>query len=306
MLASRADAFFAFMREREQVRLRKEADLPFPWTDDEILRTYKFTNIRRHHDRTSRELIRKFYSPNFDEDPYSILMNCALFRYFGTIEFAEAVGWQTYDTFDFAGIKKTAKNRLDRGMRVFTGAYIITNQGMSEPKEQIVCDYFLFELHRLAKNLVDLAEYSNSWEKVARRMMQINGFGGSGFMTKEILLDTTYTGFWGGRFREDGMLFSRPYDWASWTPIGPGARRGADRVVRMVTGTPDMMSESKAFSVIMELVALSSDPALWPPEFGPMAPHDIQFQLCEFDKYERVRTGQGKPRSKYRPSSGSR
>lgn len=301
MIAKNAPAFFSFMKEREQVRLRKEADLPFPWTDDVILQTYKFTNIRRHHDRTSRELIRRFYAPNFHEDELSILMNAALFRYFGTWEFAEAVGWQTYNTFDFKGIKDCASNRLRRGMRVFTGAYIITNQGMSEPKEQIVCDYFLFELHRLAPRLIDLLHETKSWEKVGRRMMQINGFGGSGFMTKEILLDTTYTGFWGKEFTEDGMSFSRPVDWDTWTPVGPGARRGADRIVRDVTGTPDSnFSESKAFAVIMDLVEMSQYPEFWPPEYGPMAPHDIQFQLCEFDKYERVRTGQGKPRSKYR------
>lgn len=302
MILKNAPAFFAFMREREQIRLRKEADLPYPWTEDSILREYKFTNIRRHHDRTSRELIKKFYTPFFDDDPYSILMNCALFRYFGTAEFAEAVGWQTYDTFDFKGIKECASNRLRRGMRVFTGAYIITNQGMSLPKEQIVCDYFLFELHRLAKNIVDLAVETQSWEKTARRMMQINGFGGSGFMTKEILLDTTYTSFWGDTIIYEGdFKFTRPLDWDDWTPVGPGARRGADRIVRDVIYTPDSISESKANVVINELVYLSQDPLFWPEEFGTMAPHDIQFQLCEFDKYERVRTGQGKPRSKYKP-----
>lgn len=300
MIARNAPAFFRFMRERELVRLRKEADLPFPWTEDVILQTYKFTNIRRHHDRTSRELIRRFYAPNFDEPRLDILMNAALFRYFGTSEFAEAVGWQTYETFDFKGIKDCASNRLRRGMRVFTGAYIITNQGMSEPKEQIVCDYFLFELHRLAPRIMEIVQETNSWEQTARRMMQINGFGGSGFMTKEILLDTTYTGFWGDPFEEDGMMFSRPDDWEFWTPVGPGARRGADRIIRDVTHVPDAISESKANAVIMELVDLSRDPSLWPPEYGPMAPHDIQFQLCEFDKYERVRTGMGKPRSKYK------
>ncbi|MCI0561982.1 MAG: hypothetical protein MN733_26135, partial [Nitrososphaera sp.] len=30
--------------------------------------------------------------------------------------------------------------------------------------------------------------------------------------------------------------------------------------------------------------------------------HDIQFQLCEFDKYERVRLCEGRPKSRYNPS----
>ena len=300
MIAQNAPAFFAFMREREQIRLRKEADLPFPWTEDEILQTYKFTNIRRHHDKTSRELIRRFYGPNFDEDKLSILLNCALFRYFGTYEFAEAVGWQEYKYFDFDEIKKVASNRMKRKQRVFTGAYIVTNQGMSLPKEEIVCDYFLMELWRLAPRIIEIAEETNSWEKTARRMMQINGFGGSGFMTKEILLDTTYCNFWGSSFRDDvnNMSFSQPKDWETWTPVGPGARRGAARVAKSISGLFDPLTESASFSVIMELVDRQSE--FWPIEYGHLAPHDIQFQLCEFDKYERVRTGMGKPRSKYK------
>jgi hypothetical protein len=29
---------------------------------------------------------------------------------------------------------------------------------------------------------------------------------------------------------------------------------------------------------------------------------DIEHSLCEFDKYERVRLGEGRPRMKYKPS----
>ena len=35
----------------------------------------------------------------------------------------------------------------------------------------------------------------------------------------------------------------------------------------------------------------------WMPE---LELHDIQFQLCEFDKYERVRLGEGRPKARYR------
>ena len=296
MAELRAQAFYDFINEREEVRQRRLAGFSFPWTDDPILRSYKFTNVHRHHDRTSMELRNRFYGPHFHDDRRSVLMNCALFRYFGTWDFALAVGWQDYDSFDFEMIKDTAESRLANGERVFTGAYVITNQGISAPKQEVVVDYFLKDLHKATPRLLEITQRTQKWEKVAEEMRLINGFGGTGFMTKEILLDTTYTGFWNRTYEDpkDGA-FSFPADWNDWTPIGPGARRGAARALGDDSATP--ISESKSMWVIKELLGWKE--MLWQHE-SDLVPTDIQFQLCEFDKYERVRLGQGKPRSRYR------
>lgn len=293
----RAQAFFDFINEREEVRQRRLAGFSFPWTDDPILRAYKFTNVHRHHDRTSRELRERFYERYYNDDRRAILMNCALFRYFGTWEFADAVGWQDYDGFNFQGVIDIANQRFRDGLRVFTGAYVITNQGISEPKQEVVVNYFLKALHEATPRLLEIAQRTQKWEKVADEMRRINGFGGTGFMTKEILLDTTYTGFWERKEQdfEEGTSFSFPMDWKTWTPIGPGARRGAARVLG--DDSASSVSEGKSLWVIQEL--LSWVPMLWKHP-SQLVPTDIQFQLCEFDKYERVRLGQGKPRSRYR------
>lgn len=292
----RAQAFFDFINEREEVRQRRLAGFPFPWTDDPILRAYKFTNVHRHHDRTSAELRDRFYERYYNDDRRSVLMNCALFRYFGTWEFADAVGWQDYDKFDFQGVIDIADQRFRDGLRVFTGAYVITNQGISAPKQEVVVNYFLKDLHKATPRLLEIAQRTQKWQKVADEMRHINGFGGTGFMTKEILLDTTYTGFW-ERKQQDHKegSFSFPMDWDTWTPIGPGARRGAARVLGDDSATP--ISEGKSLWVIQELIGWV--PMLWKHP-SKLVPTDIQFQLCEFDKYERVRLGQGKPRSRYR------
>jgi hypothetical protein len=305
MSGDRHEDFFAFVKEREQIRLRKEADLPFPWTEDPILQAYKFTNVRRHNDRTSRELREQFYTPCFDEvDLPSILMNAATYRYFGTHEFATAVGWTDFNAMDddhWEWVKALAKDRLANKERVFTGAYVITNQGISAPKQEVVVDYFLKALQKATKEIVEIADETQSWRKIADRMRGINGFGGSGFMTKEILLDTTYTHFWNNWSEEQkGDPFSFPKDWWEWTPIGPGARRGTARIL----GDEDarQLKEDKAFDVIMWLFHQQEAIDMDPIE-GKLCPHDIQFQLCEFDKYERVRLGQGRPRSRYKEQS---
>ena len=300
MALDRANAFFSFVEEREQIRLRKEADLPYPWTKDSILRDYKFTNVHRHHDRTSRVLREKYYGPNFHADLQTILMNAATFRYFGTYEFADCIGWTNITEMDddhWEKVKDIAADRLWNKQRVFTGAYVITNQGISAPKQEVVVDYFLKALKASAAEIAEIAYTTQSWEKVATHMRQINGFGGSGFMTKEILLDCTYAMFWTNvvEHPKDGT-FSFPADWDIWTPIGPGARRGAARVVGDDSAKP--IGEEAAGEVIDVLGGLQE--LFLPADWDTLAPHDIQFQLCEFDKYERVRLGQGRPRSRYR------
>ena len=298
MSASGANAFFEYLNERENVRLRKEAGDFFPWTEDQILQTFKFTNVRRQHDRTSNELREMFYKEHFNDDPATILMNCAKFRYFGTYEFAAEIGWANISEMNdnyWEWVKDVASARLFNRERVFTGAYVITNQGISAPKQEVVVDYFLKGLQENISSIVDLAVSTQSWQAVASRMSLVKGFGGSGFMAKETLLDTTYTGFWKNyqeKPNELGMTF--PEDWNTWTPIGPGALRGAARVNGDDSAKP--LKNEQAFQCIMNLVNLQD---LYFTHDFVLSPTDIQFGLCEFDKYERVRLGQGKPRSKY-------
>lgn len=298
MSVARAAAFFDYLNEREFVRCRKAAGDFFPWTEDQILRTYKFTNVQRHHDRTSNELREMFYGRQFGDDRRTILMNCATFRYFGTYEFAEAIGWTEFEDMDadhWEHVKETARDRLANRERVFTGAYVITNQGISAPKQEVVVDYFLKGLQSHIPEIMKLSMTTQSWKDTASYMMaNVKGFGGTGFMTKEVLLDTTYTGFWQNEQETKDGTMSFPVDWDSWTPIGPGALRGAARCLGDDTAKP--VKNNMAAEVIKDLHFLQD---LFFEHDFKLSPTDIQFGLCEFDKYERVRLGQGKPRSKY-------
>jgi len=57
------------------------------------------------------------------------------------------------------------------------------------------------------------------------------------------------------------------------------------------------LKEAKAGVVIDQLY---TEQKQWFTHPFKLCPTDIQFGLCEFDKYERVRLGQGTPRSRYR------
>lgn len=291
MKASDVRRFYTFMRKREDVRLAKEAGEPWPWTNDPILREYKFTNVKREHDRTSQRL-REIYMANANAPEHIKLLNCAIFRYFGTYEFAMALGWSS--RFQPARIKMLAKERLERGDRVFTGAYIVTNTGIKAPKYEVVTDVFLEGLWRnhgaVARDMVEKAKQQNSWRYLNQRLRHRAGFGGTGFMAKEVSLDFIMAGGFGGP----------PHDLDTWCPVGPGARRGVSRMY----GSEDAkslpgMNEHAYLDAVLRIYAHRGH--YWPKGYIPLKLNDIQFQLCEFDKYERVRLGQGRPRSRYKP-----
>jgi hypothetical protein len=120
-----------------------------------------------------------------------------------------------------------------------------------------------------------------SWRRVVENMMQVEGFGGTGFSAKEVVLDFLLT-----------PLMCRVSDFDSWCPVGPGACRGLNRLAgRPVQSVPPS-------NVLMdELRNLFHEaPNFYPQmlaEDRPLALHDIQFQLCEFDKYMRAKEGGG-------------
>lgn len=267
---------YTYMEEREAIRRKKEQGLPKPWTKNPILQKYKFTNVNRIHDRTTSELLGIYRDNVAKSTPETTLYNCALYRYFGTSEFAKAVGWMRRH--DAAHIARVARLRLNGGERVFTGAYIVTNCGEYGPKEEVVGS-FLGNLWETRADIVSAFCGERSWRMAYAQMVLVHGFGGKGFYAKETLLDymLCYPGI--------------ALDEATWSPCGPGARRGLNRLYGR-----HLKFDQKETKFIEEMRQVQMKLAkYWPG----LTMHDIQWNLCEFDKFERVRLGEGRPRSKY-------
>lgn len=274
--------FYAFMVAREDIRLRRAAGMSKPWTHDPILQRYKFTNVKRAHDRTSTLFREEFYNHHQNDDPEVILLNCAVARYFGTIEFMRAIGWQ--NTFRPKRLKDIANARLKAHERVFTGAYIVTNASIPGPKTSVVVDVFLASLWEHIPAIVPWRT-GGSWRLFWETLSKADGFGGTGFMAKETTLDTFYfSKFWD----------PPPLDKNLWTPVGPGSMKGAARVIESPKGR---INAEKTLSVCKEL--FEARHSYWPRNYVELELTDIQFQLCEFDKYMRTKLGEGRPRSTY-------
>jgi nuclear transport factor 2 (NTF2) superfamily protein len=74
-----------WQRERESIRIKKESgDVPGPWTDDKILQDFKFCQVFREDDRTTR-WFRSHIRENLRNDE-DVLMATIIFRWFNLIE----------------------------------------------------------------------------------------------------------------------------------------------------------------------------------------------------------------------------
>lgn len=282
-----------YLNERERIRIRKEAGEPRPWTDDKILAYYKFTNVLREQDYTTQAFL-KIYNQNHNATRFQKFMNAAIFRYFGTALFAEAVGFQ--ETWNADHLYSLADDLIDDGKKIFTSAYVITNGGISAPKHEVVIYNYLSPLLGNT-DIQSLIDQNHSFKILAEKMYTYPGFGGQGFMTKEVLSD----------FALQTYAFHDAY---RWTPIGPGALRGLAWVFpeyRISTGGGKIESSApKKGQAVSKLIQIGNDlnPLLedHTPKFGQgLDLHGIQFALCEFDKYCRTKFIGGKPKVIYQP-----
>jgi len=281
--------FLYWINQRHAIYCRKKEGLPWPWTEDKILQKYKFTNVFRELDKTTVWMRENLTNPNAHQSYPLMIYNCAVFRMFGTMEMCEAIGgWQ--DIYNPRHLKRIARERLDNKQKVFTGAYIITNQGKKDPKENIVVDEFLFAIWDYRQLLSDIAS-RGSLQQMHQNLGKLQGWGGGGFMAYELVSDLRHT-----------PVLRDATDINTWANAGPGAKRGLNRVF----GRPLKFASSKhGWNEEMKKLLLKVN-ALKHSYVPTLEMREIEHSLCEFDKYERVKNGEGKPRSIYQPPGQER
>lgn len=267
--------FFYWMNERHAIYLRKEAGEPPPWTDDNILRTYKFTNVFRKLDRVSRYYIYEVYRPNQHKTVQQIVFNTILFRAFNWPPTWELHGGWKANIWDPKGIKRKLKAAKDKKIQVFTGAYIITNAGQSKSKINYVVDSLTeIFLDRNALTSAILAE--NSLENCVGVLIAYPTLGK--FTAYEVACDLTYT-----------HILKDAEDIDTWANTGPGAKRGLNIIFRRKRANEEQML------LEMQWLLEQANNEHWNyKKSWPLHLREIEHSLCEYAKYVR-----GYSRSRY-------
>lgn len=282
------EQFLYWCRERHQVHLRRKAGLPKPWTDDEVLQRFFFTNPYRENDKTTvwfREQVRDVY-----RDRPEVLFATVCFRWFNLIETGRIlVGTGLLTKWDPDKCLAFLRPLRDRGEKVFTGAFMINSPG-GEPKLEAI----VRRVNNVWEQLADLLHYyspgfgdndgeSPSMEAVHGTLTTFDGMGG--FMAYEVVCDLRYT-----------YLLENAEDKMTWCNPGPGCSRGLHRIKGLTWASKGNNATApplpRDWLITMKGLLLICRQRL--KRMPPFEMREVEHSLCEYDKYMRAVDGDGK------------
>lgn len=308
MIEQRVARFFSYARMRHEIYLRRQAGEPRPWTKDPILSSYRITNVFRELDATTVALRQM---TNEHRDDPRLLPAIALLRWLNRREtWTALMDGEGYGFGDFLEdvVDASCLPQMEAALREWrprgpwvTGAYIIkTPDGMDKLRgvfhiyerflsRKIVCR----EMHPEPIGWEDMTGVLLSqtggitlrtvWEWLRKHDHQ------GDFTAYEVVSDLRHT-----------AMLDRAPDIMTWANAGPGAMRGLNRI----SDRPLHQScRDVAVAEMCELLRLSQDAHYWPignlEKWPAWELREVEHWLCEFDKIERVRLGEGAPRGRY-------
>jgi hypothetical protein len=270
-----------FTCERENVRKAKEAGLPKPWSENPIIQTGRFCNIRREDDSVSK-WIAAWLVPHVD-DP-DVFLAATVARLINEPKTLAGIEWPVpwnatrfieamARRIAFVGVMPAPK-RDAQNERVYNPAYVIPAGPKGMPKHE-----------HLAHNVLGPMWEMRNWLRPRpgdtllsfyARLIQCRGIGD--FIVGQIIADL--------KFLEPLQAAT---DWHTWCIWGPGSQRG----VNYLSGRPPdakwrgMSEWRQAF----DSVWAQATPELEARGIEKLAAHNRQNLCCEFSKYERARLG---------------
>jgi hypothetical protein len=270
--------FVWFIGERENIRLERQLH-DAPWTNDPILAAYRFCNVQREHDKVTR-WIRQNWTAEFATNPHHwFAMTVA--RLFNKPETLDQITdyvlpFRGADVADIVGELKA------HGDTVFSAAYIVSTNGKRMDKVDYVVEEVLQPLWDHRGNYRPLA--GQTLADFHLHLTRAKGMGS--FMAAQVVADEK---------NNPESPLAEAKDWRTWAAPGPGSLRGLNRILGngpVKTGFSDgyfLQELNKLQDIVNEKLGMG------------LCAQDIQNCLCEFDKYERARLGEGKPKQRYTP-----
>ena len=272
-MVSSIERFFYYINERHKIFIKRQLEDPFPWTDDEILQTYSFCNVYRELDKVTVWIRENWKEPYADHPNLPFAM--AVARQINWPDTLQEIGFPEH--WNPERVKAIMQGRMDRKEKVYTGAYMLTGTLGGTKVEQTI-DKILTPLFNNPPKL-----YEDSLEKTWKEYLPYAGF--SGFMAYEVVTDLRFT-----KYLENAK------DIMTWANAGPGAKRGLNRIHNRKL--EQNIKKDQLTAEMKELLDVSND--YIDPSLPALEMREIEHCLCEFDKYERTRLVEGRPRAKYK------
>ena len=279
-------------------------------TDDPILRQYRFCNVFRELDRVTVWIRENIREPFADHEHLWFMLAAA--RYINwpeTLEELMSLGhrymeyipsWPSQNDFAPTALTEALSRRRARGEKVETGAYMIRAESDRKApwydwsKQRYVAEVVLGKLwarRDYISTFLSPGAAAVHMEDVWNILQDKHYTGWGPFMAYQWVVDLRWT-----RYLRDAP------DINTWAAVGPGSRRGLNRLHGRPVDAP--LRQEQAVEEMVELRELMAQPgalASWVqlPDLS-----DVQNALCETDKYLRVKNGEGRPRAMYVPGRG--
>lgn len=269
------NSYWRLAAERQAIFFRRIANEPLPWTNDPILKSYKFCNTYRASDRVSQYLIRNvIYKGSQNEE--EVVFRALLFRMFNKIE-----TWQHLETvfgsvdlsrFTFKDYARALENRLNSGEAIFGNAFILcATKAFGFDKKHL--NYLALIRQMVQKdNIVRQIVDAKSFKEVFSIFRSYPLLGN--FMAYQIAIDMNYSNI---------IDFSEN----DFTIAGPGAERG---IRKCFIDTADKSNEyiirwmTENQEIQFDRLGIKFQ-SLWG---HPLHYIDCQGLFCETDKYCRM------------------
>lgn len=309
--AEALDMFLHFVKERYKIHLRKDIkQIHPPYTKDSILKNFRFTNIRREHDKETKWLI-KYITSNPQLDYEDKLLNCILFRLFNKHKTSELIGApiqfsKGYEPEAYRELFEEKHNE-DPEYVFFTGAF--NTGGLKRalkwylPKDdptnsmEMRVMYFMQYLIDEGVTYRLTAKGIETPKDVCELLQSYMGIGE--FLAYQMFVDMTY-------------IKEFPFSENEYTIAGPGAKLGLKYLFDDQHGlTPEELIFwlRDNWKELNQYNTQHGGKHTVKPKilFQDLPEHDrvmnvmsIENCLCEFSKYYKAKNGLGRPRQKYR------
>jgi DNA polymerase len=284
------DPLVYWITERDRIRKRRAAGAPPPWSEDELLATYRFTNPNVQDDRVSRAIFEIFTQP-YAGHP-GLIVALTVCRFTNEPDVFEAIK-ECLVPFDSQQFVAIMADRKARGLPVERRAYVIPGGGKGELKAASLTRDLFIPLANAVEQV--RPKPGDTCAAVFERLRQFPHLG-KGFLTAQIVRD----------LKQVEPLRSAS-DWKTFVWPGPGSQRGINRLLGAAT-EPDIereRPEPEWRGLFWQAVDLAA-PRVAEQGVEVDDAQSWQNAFCELDKLLRFRSGDLSGARKYRGEAPTR
>lgn len=304
---------YNFIQRRYRIHIRKDVlKKEPPWINDPVLRNFRFTNVRREHDKETKWVLNHIVNnPHLCYEDK--LLNCILFRLYNKHETAELLGMPiSFSTLKNGELWNPEEYRLlfetaihiDPSRKFFTGAF---NTGglkralkwylpKDDPKNSMEMRILWFLKYLIEDGVVAQLSNCKRQDEICSCLSSYMGIGT--FLAYQIFVDMTY-------------IEEFPFSENEFVIAGPGCVSGLNYLFQNRDG---MSYEECLFWMrdnvdwlFQEVLEKAWNPKqlFWdlPIEDRSLNVMSLENCFCELSKYIRAKEGTGRPRKRYRGGS---